>query len=150
MYTVKLIALLLLPLLGRASGGAFGSLSGLYAALIGVAFGVISGFTGWELLLFAVAGRASEAIDPASDALGNITDGHGSRQDWVDLTMRGVIGALPYLFLIWIFPAYLMLIFIPAWPLAVWVGTKLPKYSAWEWSEILRYTFVGGFLWLVL
>jgi hypothetical protein len=131
-----------LVLLGRGSGGHFGIFSKLCSPLIGVVFGLLLGVTEeWQLLAFALAGWLSEKPDPASDSLGAITDGHGTLKDYLQLSKRGLIGAVPYLPLSLFAPAYCLLLFVFAWPFAVYVGTKLPRFNAWEWSEILRYSW---------
>lgn len=137
-----LLLLLLLPL-GYGSGGGFGRASGFFSPIIGLIFGILFGVSGWPLILFALAGWISEKPSPARNALGQITDGYGRRADYLRMARRGLIGAVPYLPLMFFAPTWIMLAFIPAWPASVFIGTKMPGFSAWQWSEILRYFIVG-------
>lgn len=144
----NLLALMLFPL-GRGAGGAFGKWSKLCSPLIGVIFGLLLGVHDWWLAGFALAGWLSEKPDPASDALGRITDGVGERKDYIKLAIRGAVGAIPYLPLYFVTNVLPLLAFTVAWPVAAYIGTKLSKYSkysAWEWSEILRYFLAWLFI----
>ena len=162
------LILALIPL-GRWSGGAHNQyekrwryLYKFSSPLIGIIFGLLFNVTGWPLMLFAMAGWLSEKFSPARDSLGDITDGVGNTQDYVNLAERGVLGAMPYLFLAPLADTYLMLAFVVSWPLSAFIGTLLPnrerhlprtklkhhfQYDAWEWSEILRYFLVGVIIW---
>ena len=138
---IWLLTLSLLPL-GRLSGGWLGH-SGLYSPIIGLIFGLLFGVTDWWLVGFALAGWWSESFSPARDSLGDITDGEGDKYDYINLAERGVLGTMPYLLLSFLAPVYWVFAFVIAWPLSTYFGTKLPKYTAWQWSEILRYFLVG-------
>lgn len=152
------ILFVLLPLLGRGAGGHFGRRSKLCSPVIGVIFGLLLGVTGWALLAFALIGWASEKTSPAKYCTGLITDNFiavPSRQwawfevpflranPWIGVTVRGGLSALWYLTLWPVAVVYPMLAYIAAWPLGLYIGTKLPLLSAWDWAEILRPTLVG-------
>lgn len=143
LVTDNLLVFSLLPL-GYGSGGGFGKYSGAYSPAIGIIYGILFSAPAWWLPLFALAGWISEKPSPARDALGNITDHHADAEDYVYLAIRGLIGAVPYLALYFVgIDTWIMLTFVAAWPLSVYIGTKLPKLNAWQWSEILRYFTVG-------
>lgn len=139
------MALILIPL-GRLSGGLYGN-SGLYSPLIGLVFGLLLGVTDWWLLAFMLAGWLSEKPAPAPDSLGAIAEGRGTKKDYINLAKRGLISAVFFLPLAVIAETWIMLAYVISWPLAAYIGTKLPKTrfaeDGWQWSEALRHVFVG-------
>jgi hypothetical protein len=140
---ILVILILVLIPLGYGSGGGWKHIpSGVFSPLIGVVFGLLLGVYDLWLIGFAVAGWLSEKPSPAKQAMGAITDGYGTTDDYTDLAQRGAVSALLYLPLLYIAPVYPILAFIIAWPLSAYIGTKLPG-SAWTWSETLRYFLVG-------
>ena len=164
------LLLALLPL-GRYAGGAHNDQERPYRLLfkpcspaIGVIFGLLLGASGWPLAGFAVAGWLAEKPDPDSDALGAIVHGEEDLDEYTALAWRGAVAALCYLVLMPWYDTAALTAFVVAYPLAAFIGTKLPsrdrafsrhvwqdwlQYDAWEWSEILRYFLAGLFIIIV-
>jgi len=131
----------LLPL-GYLSGGNWKS--GLFSPLIGLVFGLLLSVNWYWLPLFALCGWVAEKPSPAANAIGAITEGRSNYRDYLALAKRGLIYASFYLPLYFVTPQALCLLGMTVmWPLSAFIGTKLPKLTAWQWSETLRYTLVG-------
>lgn len=149
-----LLTLSLIPL-GYLSGGNWKS--GLFSPIIGIVFGLLLHVTWYWLPLFALIGWIAESISPARYCTGLIVDRYKHVPDrkwawfeiryfrehpWLGVTFRGLLGALVYMPLCYIEPkAILMLTFIPAWPLALYIGTRFK--DTWKIAESLRYALVG-------
>jgi hypothetical protein len=161
---IELSALFLLIPLGYLSGG--GWKSGLFSPVIGVVFGVLFGAVGWWLVAFAIAAWLSEMVSPAKYCTGVITDGailtadgaergrawfetdYLCNRPYLGVAVRGLIGVVPYIPIVIVAPVWLILVQAIAFPLALYIGTKLP-ISAWTFAETARYFIVGCFICLI-
>jgi len=165
---MRTILLLSLLVLGRGSRGMMGEgWSYLCKPLIGAILGLLLGVEGWLLLAFAILYYLSEGPAPAPFCTGLITDKYQHNPDrkwawfeveyfrthpWLGVAARGLISFIicAPLFLITDITPFAFLIVI--WPLALWIGTKLPtinRMNAWEWAEILRPFILGIFVFLL-
>jgi hypothetical protein len=159
---MSLILLLSLPALGRGSGGHFGKWSVICAPLIGIVYGLILGVYDYWLIAFALTMWIAEKPSPAKFCTGLITDGYQHikgrgyalweikylrDRPWLGVTVRGFISFLIFLPLAY-FHSWAFIAWIVVWPLALWIGSKLPFLDAWENAEILRYPLIGLALYL--
>ncbi|MFQ5661527.1 MAG: hypothetical protein ACE5GZ_14010 [Gammaproteobacteria bacterium] len=167
-WLINIIFILALIPLGIWAGGRWklGWLASISTGLIMVY--LLTGMSLW-VISGGLLGYLAEKISPGKYSLGLLTDqekihdvltlnqiNRHRNKAWFEIKkrpyltqgIRGLINSLVYLPLlavnldaVWIFPAYII-----SWPLAAKLGSYLPIFTVWQWSEMLRHTLTGLFL----
>ncbi len=146
--------------LAYLAGSISGGKSRLGSPLIGLAIGSLIGLDGYWLVLACVAGWAGEKPSPAKWSHGRVIDGQAGKPleldvmkrkaawfeiqregfEYVNLAIRGLINAVPYLpfYFAISYHAFLPLLYAISWPLGAYLATIGDSKDKWNQSEGFR------------